>query len=167
MRRWEVEVDAVNRGRIAVIGVGLVWLVVAGCGLDSSLTCGTSCPGDATVDAASDGPSADGSDGGAPKDGATNDVTTTTDGGDAGCKGDGGSCLTNGECCSNICIAEGRCTNSCAALNTSCTLQNDNCCSDGFCNPDSGQCAACKTSGQTCGDDNWCCSRKCFGNTCN
>ena len=143
---------------LAVLGAEVA---IAGCGVDSYLTCGAACDeagADATTaDAASDGQAQD-----APSQDAAPDVAKDSGG---GCGNDSGFCQSNAQCCVSdpVCTAGHRCATSCGAVDASCSDQPDTCCPTLFCA--NGRCSACRASEAGCSEDYQCCSGVCYGNS--
>jgi hypothetical protein len=124
---------------------------LAGCSVDSYLTCGAPCEDGGASDATLLDSSGDAGTSDAPI-----DVTTT----DSGCKGDGGYCQKSSECCSLSCNQSNRCTPSCSPAGGSCG-SNGACCLGNFCSD--GGCVACFQDYATCTSDTQCCGGNCNG----
>ena len=83
----------------------------------------------------------------------------------------GGSCTTDGQCCSRSCdVAAGKCASSvatCGGTGTSCAVPTD--CCNLQCDTARGVCsaaAACTADGASCASPGECCSGTCTGATC-
>ncbi len=137
-------------GRREVAACALALVAFTGCAVDGYLTCGAPCEDGGSSDATTDGNA---------NDAKASDASNNDAGYDAGCKGDGGYCQQNSDCCSSACNQNGRCAASCVSQGGACS--SSTCCVGSFCSD--GGCAQCYAANATCTNDNQCCSGSCTG----